>query len=417
MVGEFTRSMARICEMISEQPRIFLDVAVILQRREWDNILDGWKPYEQEESETRANVAANDAVLDEERNILEGEKHWDNSYAEQMQRPLPPLRMIRKVPKVKVRHAKEADLSPVLIRKFEPRYPEDNHLAEAILELRNLLQSSKKPERLFKIFENILSYAQSFERNEHFSVDMLPFIWYKGVRKHKRKYDRNPYLKERQNVEEYLINAALAAEDLRNMDFYSPRQMTLDYLEPQYGRMAAGCRTLQELVNDLKLISTGFYITAPLWWHYTWQLQALEELEWQTAAFERDWKKKFMLLLQFNEVYQTHFSASTLGTAMRDMESALASINAESQLPGHDTESKITPTEYKRYEKLFIVALKTAVNDLVDWFMRIREARQSCLSTMSMNRHARLISPLIRMLLPSTGPIGCLTGKSGSRLI
>jgi hypothetical protein len=385
----YTRSMARICEIISEQSRFFLDVAVIVQKIEWVN--DVWVPYEEEIIPDGAGSAGDDNKSDEESNIEDDdENHWDDKFAERMEETILPLQMLRQINKVKVRHARQGDLSPVLITKFEARYPRENHLSKERWEaLKRLIKTPEQtsnavpvpepvpePEKLFEMFAKLLRYAQKFERNELFCEDMIPFHWYKGVLKSRRYSDENPYLKDPQNVEGYLNGAALACRDLLNEAFYSFRQKTLDHLEPQYARMVAGFQSLQDFVEETKRHSPASRSRLPEPWYYKWQNNALDIVEKQAVAFERDAGIKATFLLQANEIHLEHLSKSALGTAIRKMETTIATINPLVKGDTTKGKNKITASQFWEYDRELRTSFKLAVEDLVGWFMDINETRQ-----------------------------------------
>lgn len=117
---------------------------------------------------------------------------------------------------------------------------------------------------VFQMYERLVDYAQQFERSEEFRNAMKSQKWPKNVRnqhpQHQKRKPTNPYMDPlpsawdpfERTVEQNLKEAETPA-DLNDVGLFKKhRKIVLDYLAPQYQRIAADSDFIYVLAKEKK---------------------------------------------------------------------------------------------------------------------------------------------------------------------
>jgi hypothetical protein len=212
---------------------------------------------------------------------------------------LQPLRLLRNLQNLEIAEVEYQDLPARLQRPVPPDFQGSHIISdEFVAELQQLTQGNSPAERVFKQYENLLTYAKAFERNEDFKREMEPIFGHvKSSRSRSPFYYRgsqnNPYLQMKRfhPVEEALMQASVASEDNDGDLFRMARAAVVEYLEAQYQRMSDAALQVMEFVKAMKMAGSLFSASAKIngytAYHPIW-VQGLVLLLEYAWSFERD---------------------------------------------------------------------------------------------------------------------------------
>jgi hypothetical protein len=191
---------------------------------------------------------------------------------------LQPLSLLRNISEIHLGEVPINELStfrPVLRQSTSSPHDFPAHWLE---NMKALVKSDKPLACVWKMYQKLLNYAQSFERNDQFRENMEP-IWGSGTCYAKRKVEgaswswrtwnremgglnqsKNPFfLSPAHPVEEGLLLGNVGSEKNDIELFLNARATVLGYLEPQYQRIANASLQLAEFVKAEKKRGGGLF--------------------------------------------------------------------------------------------------------------------------------------------------------------
>ncbi|KAH8790697.1 hypothetical protein BGZ57DRAFT_923210 [Hyaloscypha finlandica] len=189
-------------------------------------------------------------------------------YYHPVQKVLEPLKMLRNVAKLEFGVVKGDEL-PLYEGATTPNAPsiDHNYLCPHLeAKFKSLVEGDSKVVHLWKLYDNLLAYAQAFERSPVFQ-DAMKSEYGEARRRlnpsHSlaRDPDREyPWKKKGlfkygqvfHTVEDMLEHASFASETGDKKNFKAARQAVLEYLEPQYLRMLAASAAVAEFIKAEK---------------------------------------------------------------------------------------------------------------------------------------------------------------------
>jgi hypothetical protein len=177
---------------------------------------------------------------------------------------LQPLRVLRNVSKLEF-GAVTGDDIPIYqnlwLRPFEPiaPYPLEPELE---VELKTLVEGNSAVVHVWKMFERLVTYAQTFERNHIFKAEMKPA--YGAARESSARETLESFVDSRSVlspfkqgqvihfVENMLEHASIESDVYHLEEFKATREKVLGFLEPQYQRVLVAAAEMAEYVNLAK---------------------------------------------------------------------------------------------------------------------------------------------------------------------
>ncbi|KAE8447264.1 hypothetical protein EG329_010958 [Mollisiaceae sp. DMI_Dod_QoI] len=174
---------------------------------------------------------------------------------------LNPLRFLRDVSKVKINEFPWEDLPFFASSGVERSAIEPYNIPEVFIqELTELVQGTSIPRLIFKMFECLLAYAQTFERNPYFQKQMRPewgvrqqVLMRENIRPH-GDIVHNPYTHGPLHLVELGLKWASMAAERDDIDmFLQARNDTLEYLERQYQRIVTASRMISDFAKENKI--------------------------------------------------------------------------------------------------------------------------------------------------------------------
>jgi len=271
-----------------------------------------------------------------------------------------------------------------------------HHIAPTLRsDLESLVQGSGQVILVFKMYERLADYACVFERCERFKNDMSVsyFRLVHGIlyppndtdpRERTAEELLNPFTHH--PVEELLQTANRQSIDREPNNFIRTRKDLLQYLEPQYQRIAAAAAKMADFVKSWKrpnnLLDPLLNIS-----YWSWEGVAIEDfgiavlhVEEYAKAFHRD----APLLIQGRiRAMQRQFDLAYRNLPRELLLTELSDWLEEAQA----TRKKVikNSTNVSRFIKCF----KAAVNDMDTQYLSIRKTRKALLS---------LIRPIARKI-------------------
>jgi hypothetical protein len=284
---------------------------------------------------------------------------------------LQPLRLLRNLQNLEIAEVEYQDLPARLQRPVPPDFQGSHIISdEFVAELQQLTQGNSPAERVFKQYENLLTYAKAFERDENFKSEMEPIFGHvKSSRSRSPFYYRgsqnNPYLQMKRfhPVEEALMEASVASEDNDGDLFRMARAAVVEYLEAQYQRMSDAALQVTEFVKAMKTAGSIFSPSAKMIgytaYHPIW-VQGLVLLLEYAWSFERDvpsYIRHYVLARKSHLVYGH-------------------SIMQREQLVEHLVGGLDHPLSF-RYTYKYVEWFKEALDDMDKQYLEIRAARRA----------------------------------------
>jgi hypothetical protein len=189
-------------------------------------------------------------------------------YYHPVQKVLEPLKMLRNIAKLEFDVVK-GDGLPLYEGAATPNASSIDHIYLWPLlqaKIKSLAEGDSKVVHLWKMYDNLLAYAQAFERSPLFQDAMKSEYGearrrlnpsHNPVRDPAREY---PWKKKGlfkygqvfHTVEDMLEHASFASETGNKKSFKAARQAVLEYLEPQYLRMLAASAAVAEFIKAEK---------------------------------------------------------------------------------------------------------------------------------------------------------------------
>lgn len=235
-------------------------------------------------------------------------------------------------------------------------------------------------ERVFVMNQHLLSYAQSFERDPQFQLEMNPNFQKMTEQNNSAlpSVNNNPFqMTERcmytaepcvHMVEDRLRDAMEASEGQDSVAFKSHRKVIINYLDPQYRRIVSAMNKLHQFIQSQKT-SLGFFDPDVSDSDYLELIceQALEALEDTTESFRRDISSRMKLQLRKPETRATKYRFKYDDLPRERCIAQLATMfdhSADDMLPVNE----------------FIEIFKLAADDMQKQYMEIRQARKNLYS-------------------------------------
>ena len=173
-----------------------------------------------------------------------------------LSRVISPLKILRKVCDFQLAEADGDDVGvyqPLLDRSNLPWHDLNTDFKAKV---KALVESDQPIQHLFKMLRNLVVYAQSFERCEQYRRDMNPTY---GIAScllsgaHSFPEIENPFMRGPIHpVENALLIASKACDDDDIEAFKPARKLVIEYLEPQYQRIAVAATLVAVLVKKRK---------------------------------------------------------------------------------------------------------------------------------------------------------------------
>jgi hypothetical protein len=182
---------------------------------------------------------------------------------------LQPLNPLRNVKDIKLGELPINDLSIYQPTKHHSS-PSPHEFPTGFLDnMKSLVEGSTPVKRVWKMYEKLLKYGQSFERNDRFRADMEPgwgagefyaqyqaegiSAWTLKNRSIRTQKPFNPFTESPTHpVEESLPLCSIGSESNETEQFLSTRSYLLSYPEPQYQRIANASFQITEFVKAEK---------------------------------------------------------------------------------------------------------------------------------------------------------------------
>jgi len=186
-----------------------------------------------------------------EKTILE--KHHEIEFA------LKPLNLLRNIGSLVV---KEEDI-PDPLAKYDYKgqamaLPKGFDLAWVVPRLKVEVEGDSPCERVFLMYQNLVTYAQAFERHEEFKSDMRVL---QGMARslignrsaYKSESRDNPFKRNPLHPMEESLEYASKAGDESDLELFQyRRKLVLKYLEPQYQRITTANDNTLQFINSAK---------------------------------------------------------------------------------------------------------------------------------------------------------------------
>jgi len=241
----------------------------------------------------------------------------------------------------------------------------------------SLVQGNSKVVHLWKMYESLLAYAQTFERNLDWKEDMNP--GYGQARKRldpppeahpafARKYPESEYRVFKVGqvvhpVEDALEHASFASETGDKEKFKVARQQILKYIEPQYRRIVASSDEIVAFIKVHKkvegLLDAGFENNQIFEPSDDELARALVLLEDYTTSFKRDLTIKTRMVIALEP---------------RTWELAYLMSNREENL----TRLRQLLVRGSRANEIeFLQLFRDCASELDEQYLEIREARKT----------------------------------------
>ncbi|KAE9373633.1 hypothetical protein N431DRAFT_465912 [Stipitochalara longipes BDJ] len=235
--------------------------------------------------------------------------------------------------------------------------------------MKTLRESCKPIVRVWKMYQKLINYAQSFERNHQFKNNMKP-IWGAGnhyiecqaqnrVWAWNRDLDEqmgNPFTKHPVHpVEAALLLGSIGSETNDIEKFLEARSSVLVYLEPQYQRISAigACARLYTSPSALEEYAQSFVRDVPLATRVTIR-KIQHKFNSAYASLEREVRLKHLSSILENDIFDARAAiefAEVFKQAMDDMDKQYLEIRkARKQLfecDDGDYERTIDPEMWK----------------------------------------------------------------------
>ncbi|KAH8790696.1 hypothetical protein BGZ57DRAFT_962174 [Hyaloscypha finlandica] len=223
---------------------------------------------------------------------------------------LQPLSLLRNISEI---HLGELPIDE--LPAFRPMLPQSttsphDFPAHWLENMKALVKSDKPLARVWKMYQKLLNYAQSFERNHQFRENMKP-VWSRGAWYAKCKAEddswswriwnreleglsqpENPFfLSPAHPVEEGLLLGSVGSEENDIEPFLNARATVLGYLEPQYQRIANASLQLVEFVKAEKKPNGALFDTSRV----EFQNYTIETLCTRALLLLEDYAQSFRL--------------------------------------------------------------------------------------------------------------------------
>ncbi|KAE9373634.1 hypothetical protein N431DRAFT_337959 [Stipitochalara longipes BDJ] len=221
---------------------------------------------------------------------------------------LTPLKMLRGIPNLEFGVVSGNDL-PLFdgVKMPKASHIEHIHLGPLLeAKIKSLVQGDSKVIHLWKMYDKLVAYAQTFERNSDFKAAMKSE--YGEARKRLDPPRKAPLDSSRDYpwfrrglfksgpvfhpVEDMLEHASFASEISDKKKFKAARQAVLEYLEPQYRRILAASEAISSFIKALKhaegLLDANFVEGQTLHAEDKELATALVLLEDYAASFQRE---------------------------------------------------------------------------------------------------------------------------------
>lgn len=186
---------------------------------------------------------------------------------------LKPLRMLRKIGKISIVSAGDDEWALYAEPTAGDIQPHDVS-PDLVNELTLLAQGDTPVRHLFLMNRKLISYAQTFERNELFKLmmrssqgkalhrlnpksDHVFYSFYQEDHSYENPYRQVPY----HPVENALDHASIATELDAVPYFLQARKTVLEYLEPQYRRISECALQMVEYVKQNKIAGGGSQVS------------------------------------------------------------------------------------------------------------------------------------------------------------
>ncbi|TGO31914.1 hypothetical protein BHYA_0382g00070 [Botrytis hyacinthi] len=313
------------------------------------------------------------------------ESGWDSADTpgdeSQLALALKPLERLRNIQRVTIRAA-EFDEIPKdtmgddeeLADKFTPILP--NPVDE--VRLVTLIQGHSDVEIIEEMYQNLLTYAQTFERIEEFKLDMKRLNvenWYQmseelidqPLEAERSSFDvsetttdfftsSNPFMSSSHPVESTLYAAKIAMKEDNVEGFKLHRTTLIRYLEPQYEAIEAASKDLVDFIKNEKRVN-GFF--EPGECHRSRCLDTANEamvlLEDYASSFARRLERRTRLAIRKQKLlFKSRYDALPREQSLRSCEMSYE----------------------KQWWNRFVDYYKKAVDDIDTQFLVIREARK-----------------------------------------
>lgn len=309
--------------------------------------------------------------------------HLDDSslagYYHAVQKVLEPLKMLRNIVKLEFGVVK-GDGLPLYEGATTPNASsiDHNHLCPLLeAKYKSLAEGDSKVVHLWKMYDNLLAYAQAFERSPVFQ-DAMKSEYGEARRRlnpsHSpaRDPDREyPWKKKGlfkygqvfHTVEDMLEHASFASETGDKKSFKAARQAVLEYLEPQYLRMLAASAAVAEFIKAEKRHGGLFQV----------------DLQAAGCAAHRleEFGEAFILLQDYAESLKRDLTRETrIEIAIRHFqwEQAYAPDMQKFML---EVMGRFVESRKPAHNLLFIRSFKTSVDYFDLQYLSIREARKA----------------------------------------
>lgn len=225
---------------------------------------------------------------------------------------LQPLKLLRNVPTLRLDEARSSDLPTYSTWQDNPSlaYGNISPILREVVE--ETVKGNTPIEYVWKMYAQLVDYATAFERNNTFRGNMKP-RWGEARRNLANRGqptypESNPFKTAPIHpVEENIEKASISSEENDAAVFKQARKVVVDYLEPQYRRIAQASAAMAEFVKANKSSFIHLYPDFSSFGDPTKELLAacMVFLEEYAASFVRDIPMSTRLTIRQN---QRHFN-------------------------------------------------------------------------------------------------------------
>ncbi|KAF4625446.1 hypothetical protein G7Y89_g12724 [Cudoniella acicularis] len=260
-------------------------------------------------------------------------------------------------------------------------------------------ESSVQP--VFRMCERLVAYAQSFERHEQFRSEMAPSYFdimskreYRDMNRSSRPPRRtyangsstnkapNPFTTKPQHPVEAGIHLAIKhSSDLKSIGFLEARRKALEYLEPQYQRIAEAASKLTAFIKAHKIENHLFDSNSK----EPFETHQGRLHRGQQTLFDKHFVEAMVLLEDYAAAFTRdvpHGTRINIRQVQRTFDHCYANKHREVLLRRLndmlEDEPNQEPFDAERRRKiaLFTESFRHAVDDMDEQYLQIREARK-----------------------------------------